>query len=207
MKVPGTETAQDGFLLLIIAISLAMFMASLSFAMMGSGTLAGILYNRAGPKRLCIAAAIALAAGYFFIMQLHIGTPDSYVVISLALIGFGLGLLITPASNMVMNSVAKAKQGMVSSLTGLERSAPLTLGVAFFNMIFLWGIIAIAANHNITETSPVDLQLRVATAGFDLAFLGSFVLSIVILILTLVIRVEVHPDYQNDEGSSRPGMI
>ncbi|MGA2105605.1 MFS transporter [Methanoregula sp.] len=184
-----------------------LIMTSLSFAMMAAGILSGMLFNRVGPKRLCIAAGISLSAGYFLVMQLRPDTPVLFVVISLALIGFGLGLVITPASNMVMNSVAKTKQGMISSLTSLERFAPLTLGIALFNMIFLWGILTIATNHNITMQSPADIQLKVLTAGFDLAFLGSFILSIIILILTLVIHEDIHPDYKDEAGEIGPGMI
>jgi EmrB/QacA subfamily drug resistance transporter len=184
-----------------------LILTSLSFAMMGAGILAGILFNRVGPRLLCIAAGVLLTGGYFFIMQLHSDTPVLYVVLCLVLIGLGLGLVITPASNMVMNSVSKAKQGMISSLTSLERFVPLTLGIALFNMIFLLGILTIAANHNVTLLSPVDLQIKVATAGFDLAFLGSFVLGLIILALAFVVRPEIHPDYQNGSGGSGPGII
>ena len=184
-----------------------LILTSLSFAMMGAGILAGILFNRAGPRLLCIAAGVLLTGGYFFIMQLHPDTPVLYVVLCLVLIGLGLGLVITPVSNMVMNSVSKAKQGMISSLTSLERFVPLTLGIAMFNLIFLWGILTIATNHNVTLQSPVDLQIRVATAGFDLAFLGSFVLGLIILVLAFVVRPEIHPDYQDGSGGSGPGMI
>lgn len=184
-----------------------LIMTSLSFAMMAAGILSGILYNRVGPKRLCILAGICLSAGYFLVMQLRPETPVLYVVVSLALIGFGLGFVITPASNMVMEAVAKTKQGMISSLTSLERFAPLTLGIALFNMIFLWGILTIATNHNVTMQSPASLKVQVLTAGFDLAFLGSFILGIIILILTLVIHQEINPDYKDESGEIGPGMI
>jgi hypothetical protein len=41
----------------------------------------------------------------------------------------------------------------------------------------------------------------VLSAGFDFAFLLSLVLGIVILILALVVKVEIHPDYA-EEGES-----
>jgi EmrB/QacA subfamily drug resistance transporter len=184
-----------------------LILTSLSFAMMGAGILAGILFNRTGPKALCIVAGVALTSGYFLIMQLHTGTMAGYIVLCLALIGFGLGLVITPVSNMIMNSVARSCQGMISSLTSLERFAPLTLGIAAFNLIFLQGVLTIAANHDITQTSPAALQIKVLTAGFDLAFLGSFIVGIVILALTLVIREEVHPDYRDNPSESGLGII
>ena len=136
-------------------------MTSLSFAMMGAGILSGMLYNRAGPRLLCIAAGAFLTAGYFLMTRLHINTPAGYVVASLVLIGFGLGLMITPVSNMIMNSVTKTKQGMISSLTSLERFVPLTLGIAAFNLIFIQGVLAIASGHSVLTTSPADIKMQV----------------------------------------------
>ncbi len=74
-------------------------------------------------------------------------------------------------------------------------------------MIFLWGILTIATNHNVTMQSPASLKVQVLTAGFDLAFLGSFILGIIILILTLVIHQEINPDYKDESGEIGPGMI
>lgn len=184
-------------------------LTSLSFAMMGAGILAGMLFNRTGPRPLCIAAALPLTAGYFLMTRLHTDTPAGYVVLSLVLIGFGLGLMITPLSNMIMNSVARTKQGMISSLTSLERFAPLTLGIATFNLIFLQGVLTIAKNHDITRSSPAAIQVQVLSAGFDFAFLLSFVLGLVILVLAIVTREEVHPDYLNQPADDEPpvGMI
>ncbi|MFA5220805.1 MAG: DHA2 family efflux MFS transporter permease subunit [Methanoregula sp.] len=187
--------------------SAGLIMTSLSFAMMGAGILSGVLYNRLGPRILCISAAIPLMVGYFMMTRLHTDTSAGFVVSSLVLIGFGLGLMITPVSNMIMNSVAKSKQGMISSLTSLERFAPLTLGIAAFNLIFVQGIATIAANYDVTRSAPVDIQRKVLSAGFDFAFLLSFVLGIVILILAIVAKSEIHPDYLDKPDDEGPIII
>ena len=189
--------------------SAGLILTSLSFAMMGAGILSGMLFNRTGPRPLCIAAGASLAAGYFLMTRLHSDTSAGYVVASLALIGFGLGLMITPASNMIMNSVARTKQGMISSLTSLERFAPLTLGIATFNLIFIQGVLTIATNHDVTKSSPAEIQMHVLSAGFDFAFLLSFVLGLVIVVLAVAARKEVHPDYLNHPAGDEPmtGMI
>ena len=58
--------------------SAGLIMTSLSFAMMGAGILSGMLYNRAGPRLLCIAAGAFLTAGYFLMTRLHTDTrPDT----------------------------------------------------------------------------------------------------------------------------------
>ena len=189
--------------------SAGFIMTALSFAMMGAGLLSGMLFNRTGPRPLCVGAAVSLAAGYFMMTRLHVDTSAGYIVLALALIGFGLGLIITPVSNMIMNAVSKKEQGMVSSLTSIERFIPLTLGIAIFNLIFITGVIRIANNHEVTRTSPANLQLQVISAGFDMAFLISFLLGLVILVMTFVIHEEIHPDYKDKSGGDEPlmGMI
>ena len=179
--------------------SSGLILTSLSFAMMGAGVLAGMVYNRTGPRALCIAAGLALTAGYFMMTRLHAETPAGYIVASLALIGFGLGLMVTPVSNMIMLSVPRAQQGMVSSLTTLERFAPITLGIACFNLVFIQGILTIAAGQGVTMASPADLKVQVLSAGFDLAFFGSFILGIVILVIAVACREEIHPDNKGGE--------
>ncbi|PKL59525.1 MAG: MFS transporter [Methanomicrobiales archaeon HGW-Methanomicrobiales-4] len=180
-----------------------LILTALSVALMASGIISGALFNRAGGRKLCIAAGIFLVTGYFMMTRLRVDTPTGFVVLCLLMIGFGLGLMITPASNMVMNSVAKRYQGMVSSLTSLERFAPMTLGIAFANLVFIQGIVAIADNKGITEAAPAHIKLQLMTAGFDLAFFFSFIVAIIILILAVFARQEVHSDYQSDYEEGR----
>lgn len=186
--------------------SAGLIMTSLSFAMMGAGILAGLLFNRAGPRALCISAGISLCLGYLMMTRLHPDTPAGYVVLSLVLIGFGLGLMITPVSNMIMNAVSKTKQGMISSLTSLERFAPLTIGIAVFNLIFIQGVLMIATSQDVAKTAPAAMKMQVISAGFDLAFIGSFIIGVVILLLTFVIREEIHPDNRDNAGDGEPPM-
>jgi len=183
-------------------------LTSLSVAMMISGIIAGLLFNRVGGRPLCIVAAVILLAGYYLMWHLHVDTPMSYIVACLTAIGFGMGMLITPVANMIMNSVARSYQGMVSSLTSLERFAPMTIGIAIFNLVFLQGIQAVAGHRGVTETAPVYLKLQVLAAGFDLAFFGSFLLGICIVVLAFLVREEIHPDYlaKDEEEGPLVGM-
>jgi hypothetical protein len=119
--------------------------------MMVAGIIAGVLYNHLGGRILSIIAAVVLLIGYFLITHLRIYTPTIFVTVCLLCIGFGLGLIITPISNMIMTSASKKYQGMVSSLTSLERFAPMTIGIAIYNAIFIQGMTTIAAHYDITK--------------------------------------------------------
>lgn len=176
-----------------------LILTSLSMAMMVAGIIAGLLYNRIGGRILSIIAAGVLLVGYFLITHLRVDTTTGFVILCLICIGFGLGLVITPVSNMVMTSAPRRYQGMVSSLTSLERFAPMTIGIALYNIFFVQGMAVIAAHYDITKTAPAEIQMKVLAAGFDLAFFVSFLIGIVILILTLVARYEMHPDYLDSD--------
>ncbi|HJK09918.1 MAG TPA: hypothetical protein O0X05_03900, partial [Methanocorpusculum sp.] len=71
----------------------------------------------------------------------------------------GLGLTTTPLTTLIMSAAPASKQGMVSSLTGLERFAPMTIGVAVYNIIFMHGIMAAVRNSGITENLRETLPL------------------------------------------------
>lgn len=186
--VGGYSTSEAGLIL-----------TALSVAMMVAGIIAGMLYNRIGGRILSIIAAVVLLIGYFLITHLRFDTPTIFVTVCLLCIGFGLGLIITPISNMIMTSAPKKYQGMVSSLTSLERFAPMTIGIAIYNIIFIQGMATIAEHYDVTKNAPMEIQMKVLTAGFDLAFLLSFIVGIVILVLTLMARYRMHPDYQNED--------
>jgi EmrB/QacA subfamily drug resistance transporter len=165
-----------------------LILTSLSFAMMIAGLIAGVLYNRFGGRKISILGALVLVAGYYLILHLTVDTTVRYITSCLTLIGLGLGFMVTPVSNMILSSVEKQYQGMASSLTSLERFAPLTIGIAVFNAVFLKGMQFIATEHGVTRSAPVYIQQKVLTAGFDLAFSLAFIIGIGILILAIMTR-------------------
>lgn len=195
--VKGYSTSEAGLIL-----------TGLSFAMMVGGIVAGMLYNKLGGRKLSIIAAIILLVGYFLLTLLRVSTPTGFVSICLIFIGLGLGLVITPVSNMIMTSTSKNFQGMVSSLTSLERFAPMTIGIAFFNFIFIQGLTSIASHHEVTTSSPKNIQLQVMTAGFDLTFFVALLIGIIILAATILARYSMHPDYlESDDVDTMSGMV
>ncbi len=186
--VAGYSASQAGLIL-----------TALSFAMMVAGIVAGMLYNRLGGRILSIIAAVILTAGYFFITHLRVDTPTVFITLCLLCIGLGLGLIISPVFNMIMTSAPRKYQGMVSSLTSLERFAPMTIGIAIYNVIFVQGMRTIATYYDVTQNAPKVIQLKVLTAGFDLTFFLSFIIGILILICTVIARYKIHPDYLDSE--------
>ncbi len=185
--VQGFSTSNAGLIL-----------SGLSFAMMIAGLIVGVLYNRIGGKKLSIIAGFLLAIGYYLMTYLKTDTTLGFVLLCLILIGLGIGLMITPVSNIILMSVPKRYAGMTSSLISLERFAPMTIGIALFNLIFFQGMLTIAKNHGVTMDAPVNIKTAVLVAGFDLTFFSAFILGIITLLLIIVIKVKVDPEYLED---------
>ncbi len=60
-----------------------------------------------------------------------------------------------------------------------------------------------------TGSAPANIKLEVLTAGFDLTFFVTFLVGTLILVLAIIAREEIHPDYIADEGAEEPvlGLI
>lgn len=164
----------------------------LSVGMMITGVISGAIYAKfvGRIKYLIMFGVILMGLGFFLLSHLNPVTDLLVIVAGLGLVGLGLGMTTTPLTTLIMNAVPKSKHGMASSLTGLERFAPMTIGVAVFNIIFLYGIITKFLNSGITERPPSHIAAEILSAGFDLAFLVSLGIAVILFVLCFFIREE-----------------
>ena len=162
----------------------------MSLGMMISGILSGQIYAKMlGKIKVLILIGVAsLGLGYFFLSKISPVTGLGIVVFGLALIGFGVGLTTTTASTLLLGSVKPEKNGMVSSITSLERFAPMTIGIAFFNMLLIAGVKEIAKHTDITTRPMQDVAAGILSAGFDLCFFVSVGIALGAFVLCLFFR-------------------
>lgn len=165
-------------------------MTVMSFGMMLTGVISGFIYAKliGKIKYLIMCGGILMTLGFFFLSRLSPVSGLGVVVLGLALMGLGLGFTMTPVTTLIMGSVPQNKQGMVSSLTGLERYAPMTLGIAFFNILFVEAIKFNVKHSGITEIPPADIAASILSNGFDFCFLISCIIGIVTIILSILIK-------------------
>ena len=162
----------------------------MSVGIMTAGVLSGQIYAKmVGRIRVLILSGVAiLALGYFFLSKISPVSGLGIIVLGLALIGFGVGLTTTTATTLLMGSVKPEKNGMVSSITGLERFAPMTIGIAFFNLLLIAGVKAIAKHTDITTRPLQDVAAGILTSGFDLCFFVSMSLAVVAFVICLFVK-------------------
>ena len=162
----------------------------MSLGIMTAGVLSGQIYAKmVGKIRVLILSGVAiLALGYFFLSKISPVSGLGIIVLGLALIGVGVGLTTTTATTLLMGSVKPEKNGMVSSITGLERFAPMTIGIAFFNLLLIAGVKAIAKHTDITTRPLQDVAAGILTSGFDLCFFVSMSLAVVAFVICLFVK-------------------
>ncbi|MDO5844054.1 MAG: DHA2 family efflux MFS transporter permease subunit [Methanocorpusculum sp.] len=177
--VQGLSTSSSGLILTVM-----------SFGMMIAGVISGFIYAKliGKIKYIIMVGAILMALGFFFLSKLSPVSGIWVVVSGLALLGFGIGLMLTPLSTLMMGSVPANKQGMVSSLTGLERFGPMTLGIAFFNILFVEAIKFNVKHSGITEKPPADIAAVILSHGFDFCFLIACIVAVAMIVLSIFIK-------------------
>ncbi|PKL58824.1 MAG: hypothetical protein CVV33_10185 [Methanomicrobiales archaeon HGW-Methanomicrobiales-4] len=177
--------------------------------MVTGGILGGLLYNRMGGRVINIAAAIAIISGYFLTIFLKSNSPGWHMALCLFLVGLGVGSMVTSLSNMIMNSISKKYQGMISSLICLERFAPITIGIVIFNIVFIQGMSGQNFSGQIGKQVLARINGEVLLQGFDSAFLFGLMCSVILLGIVIFARQQTHPDYQvkkDDEEADQSGV-
>lgn len=168
-----------------------------SVTLMLGGTLSGSLYHRFGPRKICAGASVIYILSFLLLSTFSVGTSTAVVVLSLALLGFGLGFYYSPNTSEIMCLAPREKQGMVSSLATTERNAGATLGIVVFELVFIQSLITISDLKGLTEGALVNqpqLLEAVLSAAFDLAFFGGAIVAAVVLVLSFFT-----PDPENVE--------
>lgn len=126
-RVKGYEPKQVGLFLVILPIMM--------FAL---SPLAGKLSDRIGYRLLTGAGMVLLSAGMLALSRLDIATSDAYLVFSLILIGFGIGVFSSPNSAALMGSVTESQRAVTSGILATNRNIAMSVGIALSTALFTW---------------------------------------------------------------------
>lgn len=92
--------------------------------------LAGVLYNRLGPRILVISGFIATIVGTYGLTKLNVGTTGLSLQGWLIIRGLGLGTLNTPLQTLALSVVSNRAMAKASSLVSVARQVAGAIGVA-----------------------------------------------------------------------------
>jgi EmrB/QacA subfamily drug resistance transporter len=99
------------------------------------GPVAGRLTDRIGPRPLMTLGTVLVAVSIF--LESRIGVHSGYLRLlpGFVLMGFGMGLVMSPMTTAAMNAVDRTKAGAASGVLAMSRMVGSTFGVAVMGAI------------------------------------------------------------------------
>jgi EmrB/QacA subfamily drug resistance transporter len=94
------------------------------------GPLSGRLTDRIGPRPLMTLGLLVVATALFIQSRLTIHSGYGLLLPGFVLMGFGMGLTMSPMSTAAMNAVDRTKAGVASGVLSMNRMVGGTFGVA-----------------------------------------------------------------------------
>jgi EmrB/QacA subfamily drug resistance transporter len=98
--------------------------------------ISGILSDRVDSRFLSAVGALVMAAGLFMLGTMNAVTPVAFIMVSMAVTGFGFGLFQTPNNSAIMGNVPVQNRGTASGTLALMRNIGMALGVAVSGALF-----------------------------------------------------------------------
>jgi MFS family permease len=120
-----------------------------TLVIMVAGPISGRLTDRIGPRPLITTGLLLVAGSLFWQGHLAVDTPYGFIAGAFVLMGFGMGLVMSPMSTAAMNSVDPSKAGVASGTLSMSRMVGGSFGVAAMG-----ALIAALGSHRLGELLP-----------------------------------------------------
>jgi len=113
-------------------------------------SISGRLSDRYDPRILSSVGMAVIVGGLVMLTQLTAQTRITYLVVNLAIVGFGFGMFSSPNTNAIMGSVDKKYLGIASATVGTMRltGQMISMGVATLILQLYIGNDPISTHHS-----------------------------------------------------------
>jgi DHA2 family methylenomycin A resistance protein-like MFS transporter len=141
--------------------------APMTGVVLGANLLTGHLAARFGPRVMIASGSMLMIAGLATLLGISADSSYSTLVVQLAAIGFGLGLIVPVMTSTLLGSVERSRSGVAAGTLNTARQTGSVIGVAVYGSL-------------IASSGVVD--------GLHVALAISLGLAIVVLTLAVLIR-------------------
>ncbi|PWK13384.1 MDR family MFS transporter [Tumebacillus permanentifrigoris] len=100
----------------------------------GSGA-AGAMMQRMPYRPIQVVSSLIMAGGAFMLSRLNLDSTNLYVVISMVVLGIGLGPLFPIPIAMMQGTVTQAQVSIASSLISFQRNIGMAIGISLLSLI------------------------------------------------------------------------
>jgi hypothetical protein len=123
--IRGYGTLSTGLRILPVALSLG------AFSVLGANFAA-----RLGTRVIVCAGLVLLGGSFLWIAQDSATIPYGIIVVQMLMMGSGIGLISTPATESILSVLPPAKAGVGSAVNDATRETGGTLGVAIIGSVY-----------------------------------------------------------------------
>jgi EmrB/QacA subfamily drug resistance transporter len=151
-----------------------------------------VLVNRVPAKVLMLSGSALSAFGLLLCTQLHTATPYSQLLVSLVLMGAGMGMSFVSLTSAALTGVATEDAGAASGLVNVMQQLGAALGLAVLVTVFNT---VTRSDHTARLGSAVDASSRAPLMhGLDITFAAAALFSLAALTMVAVgIRTSRRP--------------
>ena len=126
--------------------------------------LAGRLSDKIGSRILTSLGMATLACGLYLFSRIGFDTDNSYIILSIVVIGSGSAIFNSPNSSSIMGSITPEQRAITSGIISTSRNIGMSTGVALGTALFAYfqiyyvnleddGLIFIASYHQVIYTA------------------------------------------------------
>ena len=130
-----------------------------------SAPLSGSLSDRIGSRFLSTAGMVIMVVGLFLLSLLGPSSPDSSILLGLAVVGLGTGIFISPNTSALLGSAPRQRQGIASGILATSRNVGMVIGVGLAGAI-LSSITGQRGDAAIFDAIHVGLSIAATIAAF-----------------------------------------
>ena len=124
--------------------------------------ISGALSDRIGSRIPATLGMVLLAIGLFLIARLADGGSLHAIAASLALVGLGIGIFVSPNNSALMGAAPRHRQGIAAGVLATARNVGMVLGIGISGAVFTT---VLARGGSLTRGVQESLYVGVAMAA------------------------------------------
>jgi EmrB/QacA subfamily drug resistance transporter len=159
-----------------------LFMFPLPLVMSIVALLSGYLSERMSPAILTTGGLLFSAIGLGWLALIQPEQGSEVLLSCFGLVGFGMGLFLSPNNSCVMGSVSSAKLGLANGLNSLTRNLGNVIGTAIMVGVFT----AVKSSYLAQGSGGVEVESAAFLAGWRVALLLAAGLTVIGAIVSML---------------------
>ncbi len=130
------------------ATNSGLILMPMSVAMIGLSIVSGLVITKTGRYKLqTILGILIMGVGFWLLTQLHYGSSQVELTLSMIVFGIGLGMALQVFTLIIQNSAQRKDLGVATASTQFFRNVGSTVGTAVFGTIMTSGLAGNIASH------------------------------------------------------------